>query len=236
VLGASGSTGQLLVAQLLGKGKSVRAVVRPTSQLPDQLLAHEGLTVVGANISEMTQAEMKELVAGCDSIASCLGHNLSFRGVFGKPRRLVRNAVQGICQAIVQTNPEKPLKFVLMNTTGNVNHDLGEVVSVGERIVLALLRALIPPHADNEQAANFLRLEIGQDNPHVQWVAVRPDGLINSEKVGEYELHPSPIRSAIFHAGKTSRIHVAHFMSELLTENELWSKWKGQMPVIYDAG
>jgi hypothetical protein len=44
---------------------------------------------------------------------------------------------------------------------------------------------------------------------------------------------PSPIKSAIFNPGKTSRINVAHFMSELIINEELWEKWKAKMPVIY---
>lgn len=234
VVGASGSTGQLLVEQLLRKGMNVRAVVRPGSHLPSHILSHENLAVVTANILDLTQVEMAELIADCGSFASCLGHNLSFKGIFGKPRRLVVDAVRSICEAGSQRDLDKPVKFVLMNTAGNVNHDLNEVVSVGQKLVLALLRLLVPPHADNEQAANYLRRTIGQDNPQIEWVAVRPDGLIDEEQVGDYQLHPSPTRSAIFNAGKTRRISVAHFMSELVIDDGLWKEWKGQMPVIYD--
>lgn len=235
VVGASGATGQLLVEQLLCKGMGVKAIVRPSSHLPGHLLEHEGLTVVSANILELTEAEIIEVASGCQSIASCLGHNLSFKGIFGKPRRLVTDAVAKLCQAASRGKPDSPLKFVLMNTTGNRNRDLDEVVSVGQRIVVGLLRLLIPPHADNEQAAEYLRLKVGQDNAQIEWVAVRPDGLINEKRVSKYELHPSPIRSAIFNPGKTSRINVAHFMTELLTCEDLWNEWKGQMPVIYDT-
>ena len=65
---------------------------------------------------------------------------------------------------------------------------------------------------------------------------VRPDNLINADEVTEYEVHPSPIRSAIFKAGKTSRINVAHFMAELITDENTWAKWWGQMPVVYNKG
>ena len=92
----------------------------------------------------------------------------------------------------------------------------------------------MPPHADNEQAADYLRTEIGQESRAVEWVAVRPDGLIDEDAVTEYELHPSPTRSAIFNAGKISRINVSHFMADLMTEPQIWNKWKGQMPVIYN--
>ena len=82
-------------------------------------------------------------------------------------------------------------------------------------------------------AADFLRTEIGQKNKIIEWVAVRPDGLVDESEVTEYEIHPSPTRSAIFDAGTVSRINVGAFMAELITDQDLWMKWKGQMPVIY---
>jgi len=63
---------------------------------------------------------------------------------------------------------------------------------------------------------------------------VRPDSLIDREEVSEYTLHASPIRSALFNPGKTSRINVAHLMARLVAENTLWEKWTGQMPVVYN--
>ena len=42
-------------------------------------------------------------------------------------------------------------------------------------------------------------------------------------------------RSPIFNAGKTSRINVANFITELVSNEELWNKWKYRMPVIYNA-
>jgi hypothetical protein len=98
-----------------------------------------------------------------------------------------------------------------------------------------MLRIILPPQADNEQAADYLRTEIGQENRGMEWIAVRPDTLIDEDDVTSYTLHPSPIRDPVFNAGKTSRINVAHCMAELLTDNELWAHWRGQMPVIYNV-
>ena len=92
----------------------------------------------------------------------------------------------------------------------------------------------MPPHADNEQAADFLRLTIGQRHPAVEWAVVRPDTLLNLAEVTPYDIHKSPTRSAIFDPGKTSRINVAHFMAELIANDDLWQTWQGQMPVIYN--
>ncbi|WP_231617681.1 SDR family oxidoreductase [Novipirellula aureliae] len=87
---------------------------------------------------------------------------------------------------------------------------------------------------DNENAADYLRTKIGQNHKAIEWSAVRPDSLTNEQKVSEYELHASPTRSAIFNPGVPSRINVAHFMADLITDVATWNIWKGQMPVIYN--
>jgi hypothetical protein len=167
-------------------------------------------------------------------VASCLGHNLSWKGIYGHPRRLVTDATRRLCDAIKANKAERLIKFVLMNTAGNSNRDLNEPISLGERVVIGIIRLLLPPHGDNERAADYLRVRIGQDDKAIEWVVVRPDTLIDEEKITEYELHPSPIRSAIFNAGRTSRINVGDFMASLITDDESWSRWKGHMPVIYN--
>ena len=93
----------------------------------------------------------------------------------------------------------------------------------------------VPPHRDNEQTADFLRDNIGQHDKVIEWVAVRPDSLANEDEVTGYKVHASPVRSAIFDAGTTSRINVAHFMAGLITDDSTWNRWQGQMPVIYNA-
>ena len=123
---------------------------------------------------------------------------------------------------------------MLMNTTGNRNRDLNEPISFTEKFVVGLLRLLLPPHGDNEQAADYLRSKIGQNDKLIEWAAVRPDNLIDEDEVTPYDVYPSPIRSAIFDAGQTSRINVGHFMAELITEDDIWQTWQGQMPVIYN--
>jgi cation diffusion facilitator CzcD-associated flavoprotein CzcO len=234
IVGASGATGQLLVEQLLIRGQSVKAIVRSPEGLPELLREDPRLSVIQGSISELSDTEIARHAGGCDAVASCLGHNLTLKGLFGHPRRLVTDATRRLCKAIQSSHSSPPVKFVLMNTTGNRNRDLDEPISFAQKCVIGLLRLLLPPHADNEDAADFLRTGIGQDDHVIEWAAVRPDGLVDHESVSEYELHPSPTRSAIFDSGKTSRINVAHFMSDLIIDEQVWQKWKGQMPVIYN--
>ena len=230
IVGATGATGRLLVEQLLDRGQFVKAIVRSPDKFPEAIRNHERLSVIQASILDLSDAEMAEHVKGCGAVASCLGHE----GVYSHPRRLVTDATRRLCKAIQVNRPEIPVKFVLMNTAGYVNPDLSEHISFAQTCVILLLRLLLPPHVDNEQAANFLRTEISMNNKAIEWSVVRPDDLINENKVTDYEVHPSPTRSAIFNAGQTSRINVGHFMAELITDDDTWQKWKGQMPVIYN--
>lgn len=240
VLGATGATGRLLTERLLDHGVRVRAIVRSADRLPDSLRRHDLLSVIEANVLALSRSELEEHAAGCDGVASCLGHNLTVKGIFGRPRRLVTDAVMRICQAIRSSRSTRaeltgqPVKLVLMNTAGNSNRDLKESVSVAERGVVGLLRLLVPPHSDNEQAADYLRAEIGQCDNTIEWVVVRPDSLCDEDEASDYQVYPSPIRSAIFNPGRTSRINVAHFMADLFVNDGVWAEWKGQMPVLYN--
>ena len=234
VVGASGATGRLVVKHLLEAGHGVRVVVRSTASLPGYFSGEEDLEVVVRSLLDMSDSELRDLVEGCDAVVSCLGHNLSFKGVYGQPRRLVRDAAQRLCKAINLSGSRSKVRYILMNTTGNSNRDINEPISLGQRLVTALLRLLLPPHVDNEQAADFLRTKIGQTHDKIEWVAVRPDTLIDDDEVSEYQIHPSPTRSPMLNPGKTSRINAAHFMFRLATDDALWEEWKGQMPVVYN--
>ena len=234
VVGASGATGRLLVEQLLNRGQQVKIIVRSTDNLPDAVSKDGNLSIIQASILDLSDAEIAQHVSGCDAVASCLGHNMSFKGIYGQPRRLVTDATRRLCDAIRANKTATPVKFVLMNTTGNRNRDLPEPISFGQKCVIGLLRLLLPPHVDNEKAADYLRTMVGKEDSAIEWAAVRPDTLIDESEVTEYEVYASPIRSAIFDAGKTSRINVGHFMAELVTDDQAWNKWKGQMPVIYN--
>ena len=234
VVGASGATGQLLVQQLLNLGQNVKVIVRSPDKLPEAIKNHDNISVIHATLLDLSDAEIAEHVKGCDAVASCLGHNMTFKGLYGHPRRLVTDATRRLCHAIKANKPDQPVKFVLMNTAGNRNRDLSEQISFAQKCVIGLLLLLVPPTADNEKAADYLRTEIGQNDGIIEWVAVRPDNLIDEGNVSEYTAHASPTRSAIFDAGTTSRINVGHFMADLISNPDTWNTWKGQMPVIYN--
>lgn len=199
VVGASGATGRWLVRELLARGRDARAIVRSPEGFLAVMGGHDRLTVIGASVLGLGDAEMARHVAGCDAVASCLGHRPTVKGIFGPPRRLVTDATRRLCRAIRANRPAAPVRFVLMNTAGNRNRDLDERVGIGQRCVVGLLRWLVPPHADNEEAADFLRVAIGEDDPVIEWAAVRPDGLIDADEA-------TPTRSIPHRSGARSSI------------------------------
>ena len=231
ILGASGKTGKLVVQQLVKRDIQVRLVVRESAIIPDNISANKQIEIIKGNVNDFDILKIKELVKHCDCVICCLGHNISLKGIFGSPHKLVYNTVVKMIEAIHSLKLNQ--KFILMSTTAYTNKTRGEKNSTGEKIIFSLLKVLLPPHRDNMLAADHLVHKLGT-NSIIEWAAVRPDSLIDEENESKYELHNHRIRSPIFNPGKTSRINVSHFMAELVSNDKLWQEWKHKTPVIYN--
>ena len=92
VVGASGATGRLLVAELLRRNQRVKVIVRSPHKLAEAVLRNPNVAVISASILSLSDEELAHHVKGCHAVASCLGHNMSFKGIYGKPRNLVAEA------------------------------------------------------------------------------------------------------------------------------------------------
>lgn len=231
VLGASGATGKLVVSELTKRNKDVRALLRATATYPEEWKNEANLEIVTGNIHELSVGRIAELLAGCDSVISCLGHTVSFKGLFGKPGKLVFDSVKKVFEAAEIQG--KPIKFVLMSTTAYTNMKEGERNTAAEGAVLSLLKQLLPPHSDNMAAADYLVYR-EYETPLVEWVAVRPDTLVNATEASPISAVDTKQRSAVFDPGKTSRINVACFMRDLVTDGTVWDRWRFRTPVLYD--
>jgi nucleoside-diphosphate-sugar epimerase len=231
VLGATGATGRLVVQQLLDRGREVHAVVRSRDRLPPGVVDHPKLTVTEAAVLDLSDEQMVEHVTDVEAVIQCLGHNITPKGMYGRPRDLCTRTAHRICGAIERAKPETPIKFILMNTVavGNADGSDEHVRSVGQNTVLWLLKVLLPPMKDNLRASHYLSLEVGEKNPYVEWCTVRPDSLIDEDATA-YDLHPG-LTQSLFRASKTSRANVAQFMCDLLPTDS-WQKWKFKLPYI----
>lgn len=233
VLGGNGATGIHVVEQLLENNVDVKTIVRNSAKLKS-LKNKENLEIITASFLEMENSDLSKVLDDVDAIVSCLGHNITLKGIFGRPHRLVTDAIRKVCESIRMKETGKVTKLVLMNTTACLDVDAQEKFTTAEGIILAIMRFLLPPQRDNEQAVNYLKHAIGKNDRNIEWIAVRPDTLIDEKEVTSYSVHNSPVRSPVFNSGKTSRINVGSFIMKLLCNNEQWEKWRYQMPVIYN--
>ena len=234
VLGANGATGFNVVTQLIKHDINVKAFTRDAEKF-DSIKNNEHLEIIKASILEIDNQELKQCLSDVDAVISCLGHNISIKGIFGKPYKLVTDSLIRITSIVNEKSRTKTTKIILMNTTACINKLQNEKFNKKENFVMTIMRSLLPPQRDNESAIKHLFDTISTSNKNVEWIAVRPDTLINEDEVSEYTIHSSPLRSPIFDAGKTSRINVADFMVSLLKDDDLWNKWKYKTPVVYNT-
>jgi hypothetical protein len=234
LVGGTGRTGTRVLQQLLSRGVSVRAIVRPGRKVPEEAAKNPGLTLIEASLLSLPDAELQRHLRGCDAVVSCLGHVLSLQGIFGPPRDLVTRATVRLCRGIEALRPAAPVKYILMNSVsvhraGGLDPRRGRM----ERAFLKALCAVLPPADDNQRAADFLQRTIGPGNPFVQWAVVRPDTLLPGE-VSEYTVHEALV-NGLFAPGSTNMANVAHFMCELVTNPRTWAEWQARWPVIVNA-
>jgi len=234
LVGGTGRTGRLVLQQLLSRGINVRVIVRSAKKLPAGAAKNPNLTMVEADLLSLSNEDLQRSIRGCDAVISCLGHVISFKGIFGPPRDLVTRATTRLCRGIEALQPARAVKFILMSSV-SVNHPGGLDTRRGmfEKAVMWILRSMVPPAEDNQQAANFLYGGIGMTSPFVQWVAVRPDTLLEGD-VSEYTPHEGLV-SSLFAPDSTNMANVAHFMGELFANPKAWDDWKGKLPVIINA-
>lgn len=246
VVGATGATGKNVVRMLLDRGDtSVVTVVRSEGKLKSLLniggeKEEPNLAIKEASISELTANDFEEIAKGCDVIISCLGHNLTYKGMYKDGyfvKETVRKVTNGMAASKAVDSGPSP-RFILMGSDG-VAHPDGKTDpkrTFFERCVLKLLRWLVPPHVDNEMAALYL-----YQNPSINWSVARPGDLLNigeegasgREKLG-YDVYDHP-QGTLFGGRSTLRSDAAAFMVELaVADPTTWEeKYNHKMPVVY---
>ncbi len=191
VLGATGQTGYHVVKQFLENSIQVKAIVRNAEKFKDNQ-SDKNLKLFTENILDIEDKRLKEILADVDVVISCLGHNISLKGIFGKPHYLVTEAIKKI---IDNSNDKHPKKIILMNTTACLNTKQKEKFTFGESIIMGIMRSLLPPQRDNERALKYLEEKLNGEDVF-EWIAVRPDTLITQDQVTDYEIFESPTKKS----------------------------------------
>ena len=251
VVGATGATGRHVVSQLLQEQHNVRAIARSKDRLLSSLGDILGkdldnyssqLQITEAAILDLSDDDLQKQVEGCDAVVQTLGHNMTFKGMYGNPRKLVTDSIRRLTNAIEATKSSTPfhgknMRVILMGSDG-VTHPDGTTDDkrpLSERVVLSIIRALVPPHRDNEAAAKYVYEDVGTDmSKSFEWAVVRPTDLVDAEKTSKYVTYDKPV-GGLFGDNTVSRINVAKFFVDLLTSDDLWQTWVYKFPVVHNA-
>lgn len=244
VVGSTGATGKHVVQYLLARGDTqVVALTRSEDRLMGLLNLKDKssaphLSVKEASIGNMTHAELQELTQDCTAVVSCLGHNLSFKGMF-REGYFVSEAVKSLTTAM-----PKDSRFVLMGSDG-VAHPDGTTDpkrSGFERGVLRLMRWLLPPIRDNEKAAQYM-WDSRNNESLCDWVVVRPCDLVDKEEeLVDYAPDSQKYYQTIGHTfgglfgdNAVARSDVAHCFADLATmeATEFQKTYSKKMPVVF---
>ena len=100
IVGASGATGRQLVEQLLIREQKVKVIVRSPEKLPESWKNNDRVSIIQASVLDLGEADLAKHVKDCHAVASCLGHNMSWKGIYGEPRKLVTDSVSILCNAL----------------------------------------------------------------------------------------------------------------------------------------
>ena len=190
VLGATRGTGLATVQRAVSERMTVRAVVRPASDLT--ALPASAVICPG---DVRNPDFLREAVAGCSAVAICLG-----LAPTQKPVTLFSDTVRALLAL------SAPPRILLVTGIGAGN-SRGHGGFIYDRLVNPLLLRTI--YADKNRAETLLEDQAGD------WLVVRPGFLTDDPETGRYRIltDMTGVR-----CGKISRADVAHFLvSETLS-------------------
>jgi putative NADH-flavin reductase len=192
ILGATGKTGRLLVAQALEQGHDVTAFARHPATMTIQ---HERLRVVQGDM--LDAASVDAAVRGQDAVISALGTEVL------RKNTLLSDGTKNIIAAMEQ---HAIRRFICMSSLG-VGDSQGQLGWIYNWLLIPLLLRNI--FQDKEVQERYIK-QSGLD-----WIIVRPGVLTNGPRTGVYRAGFSPTDHSI--KAKISRADVADFMLKQLT-------------------
>ena len=171
VLGATGTTGQLLIDAALAQGHEVVAVMRRLGVLP----VRKGLAIIQASVE--SESDLRAAFAGADAVVSCLGVRPSLRAFCFKQDFQQR----ALPQIIAAINAAKVPRFVLMSSFGS-----GASANQSGLFLKLFLYDFIAKKMFDDKALAEQALQ----HCHANWTAVYPVTLIQAPAIATAELVP----------------------------------------------
>lgn len=171
VLGATGTTGQLVVEEALASGHEVIAFVRR----PEMIKKRKGLSIIRGSVE--SQDDLQHCFAGADAVVSCLGARPSLR-VLSKGSDLQQRTLPKIIAAI---NAAKVKRFILMSSFGS-----GDTRDKAGLFIKIFLYSLVAKKLFDDKAI----AEQSLSNCHANWTAVYPVTLHQGLADSSWDLVP----------------------------------------------
>lgn len=203
VLGATGGTGRLIVAEALARGFEVRALVRS----PAKASGLEGAELFIGDARD--QAALRNALEGMDAVVSALGTPVSpFREV-----TVLSTATKALVNAMKAAGVSRLVCITGMGAGDSAGHG----GFVFDRLILpALLRKV---YADKDRQEAIVR------GSGLDWVLVRPAVL--NDKAPTHAIRALTDLSG-FHGGTIARADVAGFVLDQVNTGT----WLGRSPLI----
>jgi uncharacterized protein YbjT (DUF2867 family) len=167
VLGATGSTGALVVDRLMARGHHAVALSRspaPAREPSSRFTQHTG---------DLTDhVLLHEWFAGCDAVIACVGQNRASKSLFAK-RTSPPDILRRIAAAAIEAIGEGPQHLVYLSAFG-VGADRRQHALLF-RIVLRL-SSIHDAYLDHAEAETIIRAS------PAAWTIVRPPGLTDTDQ------------------------------------------------------
>lgn len=199
IFGASGHTGQELVAQALSDSHNVTAFVRTPGKLT---ITHERLKVIEGNVKDYNTVE--NAIKNQEAVLSTLGVSKQL-----KNDPIVIEGIKNIIKAMEQVNVRRFI-YLSFLAVGDGRKDAGFVI---KNIISRIVHNEITDHEEKERLINSSSLE---------FTIVRPPKLTNGLKKGLYR--SGEIIKAKSILPTMSRSDVADFMLKQLTDKTFLRK------------
>jgi Putative NADH-flavin reductase len=201
VLGATGRTGQQVVAQALEQGHAVTVFVRDPARLN---AASERLAVVIGDVTR-DSAALVEAVRDTDAVISALGVGDAL-----KAHGLIAGAVPTIVAAMQTVG----VRRLIFTSAYGVAETIRDTPLIPRLLIRSLLKDL---YADKNAGERELR-RIGGD---IDWTIVYPTTLTNGPRTGRYRFGE---RLSLRGVPRVSRADVADFLLTQLLDRTYVNK------------
>lgn len=195
VVGATGGTGRLLLAQALERGFEVTALVRNPSRMR---VDHPRLTIVQGDV--LDPASVETAMQGQDAVLSALGHKRFFA-----PTRILSEGTRNILQAMKSHG----VRRLVCITSLGIGDSAGRL---GLLYTLFVIPVILPFYFWDK--ARQERIIAASD---VDWVIVRPGVLTNGARRGR--VRHGTRTGGYFRSVSVARADVAAFMLDQLESN-----------------